>query len=90
MDLSQITPLLTSQAALLAAIGFGAMAAVFGMGRMLTDKGPAAERMAPRNRLNIKGPENALNDDDRHYDAFTNANLPESAEERFAITIALA
>ena len=90
MDMTQLTTILTSQAALLAAIGVGTMIAVIGMGRALTDKGPAAQRMAPKNRLSAKGPGKAVNDDDGDYGAFANANMPDSAEERFAITIALA
>lgn len=90
MDMSQLTSLFTSQAALLAAIGIGTMIAAVGMGRALTDKGPAAERMAPKNRMSAKGPTQALKDEGNSFDAFTQANLPQSAEERFAITIALA
>ena len=90
MDMSQLSTFFTSQFALLAAIGLGTMIAVVGMGRALTDKGPAAQRMAPKNRLSAKGPARALNDGEGDHGAFANANLPDSAEERFAITIALA
>ena len=89
MDMSQLIELMTSQFALLAAIGIGTMIAAVGMGRALTEKGPAAERMAPGNRMSAKGPVQALRDEENKYDSFTNANLPDAVEERFAITIAL-
>jgi tight adherence protein C len=89
MDFSALTPILTSQTALLAAIGVGTMIAVVGVGRALTEKGPAAIRMSPKNRISATGPNRAVRDDDRNYGTLASALLPESAEERFAITIAL-
>lgn len=90
MDFSDISQLLTSQAALLAAIGLGSLIAVVGVGRALTDKGPAAIRMAPKNRVSATSPNHGLIDKSSSYSPFAESNLPSSQEERFAITIALA
>ena len=90
MDFSQFAPTLTSQPALLAAIGLGTLLIVLGVGRALTDKGPAAIRMGQKTRVSATAPNHALSDEDRNYGAFTKALLPGSEEERFAVTIALA
>ena len=90
MDFSTITDLLSNYTFLLTAIGIGSFIAVFGMGRALTDKGAAAERMAPKQRFSAKGPVNAFADANGENGGFAEALVPNDKDERFAITIALA
>ncbi len=90
MDFSAISSILTSQMGLLAAIGVGSMLAVIGVGRALTDKGTAAERMKPKNQVKARGPVTAYPKGDGEFHGVAASFKPESAEERFAITIALA
>lgn len=90
MDFSAITELFTSQMIILTAIGLGTLLAVLGMGRALTDKGAAAERMAPHKRFSAKGPVNAFAEADPAKGGFGDALIPKDQDERFAITIALA
>ena len=90
MDLVAITELFTVQTAILAAIGLGTMIAVAGMGRALSDKGPAAERMAPKNRFSAKGLGHGYGEIDNSSSAFANALVTSNEEERFAVSIALA
>lgn len=90
MDFSDISQLLNTQTALLIAIGLGSLLAVVGVGRALTDKGPAAIRMAQKNRVSATAPNHGLIDQSSSYSPFAESNLPSSSEERFAITIALA
>ena len=90
MDISDISQMLTSQTALLAAIGLGSLLAVVGIGRALTDKGPAAIRMSQKDRVSATAPNHGLLDQSNSFSAFAESSLPSSHEERYAITIALA
>lgn len=90
MDFSTITQMLDTQTALLIAIGLGSLLAVFGIGRAMTDKNTAAVRMAPKNRMRATSPMLGVVDQGADLGAFAESNLPDSKEERFAVTIALA
>ncbi len=90
MDFSLFLSLFTTQTLLLAAVGIGTMVGVFGIGRALTEKSPAAERMSPKNRMSVTGPASShlLNEDERSR--LTQIFAPKSDEERFAVQMALA
>lgn len=90
MDFSLFLSLFTTQTLLLAAVGIGTMVGVFGIGRALTEKSPAAERMSPKNRVSVTGPANShlLNEDEPS--GLAQIFAPKSDEERFAVQMALA
>ena len=80
MDFAEITTLLTSQTALLAAIGVGTILIVLGLGRALTEKGPAAIRMGQKNRVSATSQNHARNDRDHDHGSLANAQLPDTEE----------
>ncbi len=89
MDFSMFLSLMTTQTMLLAAVGIGTMIGVFGIGRALNEKSVAAERMSPKNRVNVTGPANSQLFNDESQSGLGNAFGPKTDEERFAIQIAL-
>ncbi|MEM1351682.1 MAG: type II secretion system F family protein [Pseudomonadota bacterium] len=91
MDFSILSSVLTSQTAFLAAIGFGTLIAVFGIGRALKEKNAAAAgRMAPGGTVNVVGPANAQILEENSASGLGEAMGPKSKEERFAVQMALA
>ena len=90
MDFSVFSSLLTTQTLLLAAVGLGTMIGVAGIGRALTEKSAAAERMAPQNRINVTGPGAGLLADDASDKGLSKSFAPKSQDERFAVQMALA
>lgn len=91
MDFSTFTSVLTSQTALLAALGLGTMLAVVGLGRAFTEKNAAAaDRMAPKNRVSVTGPGNSSLLAPAEASGFEQSFAPKSSEERFAVQMALA
>ena len=90
MDFSVFSSALTTQTLLLAAVGLGTMVGVAGIGRAFTEKSAAAERMAPKNRINVTGPGAGLISDDSSNSRLSKSFAPKSQDERFAVQMALA
>lgn len=90
MDFSLFLSLFTTQTLLLAAVGIGTMVGVFGIGRALTEKSAAAERMSPKNRVSVTGPANSQLLSEDAPSGLAQTFAPNSEEERFAIQMALA
>lgn len=90
MDFSVFASYLTTQTLLLAAVGAGTMLGVFGIGRAINDKGAAAERMSPKNRVSATSVSSGLLADDGEQTGLAKSFAPKSDEERFAVQLALA
>ena len=90
MDFSLFLPFLNSQTFLLAVIGVGTMLGVIGIGRALTEKSAAAERMSPKNRVSVMRPASGIPSNEQKNSALSKSLTPNSAEERFAVQLALA
>lgn len=90
MDFSVFASFLTTQTLLLAAVGAGTMLGVFGIGRALNEKGAAAERMSPKNRISPTAVSSGLLADSSPQGGFAQSLAPKSDEERFAVQMALA
>jgi tight adherence protein C len=90
MDFSFFLPFLNSQTFLLAAIGVGTMLGVIGIGRALTEKSAAAERMSPKNRVSVMRPASGILSNEQKNSALSKSLTPNSVEERFAVQLALA
>lgn len=90
MDFSIFASYLTTQTLLLAAIGAGTMLGVVGIGRAMSDKGIAADRMSPKGRVSATATTAGLLNENGDASGLAKSFAPKSDEERFAIQLALA
>ncbi|MEM6890986.1 MAG: type II secretion system F family protein [Pseudomonadota bacterium] len=89
MYLAELSTLLTSQTALLGLVGLGTMMAVVGAARAFSGRTSAAGRMALNGRVSARGPARAGGTATENK-SLVGSIMPDSREERFAVSIALA